>query len=126
MRRTTTGPSPRGRSFMDRLSCRDSATTPAATGQDQRRERGERQRRRDHRDREEVEDQSQEHMVLEEVQKGYKLFDKLLRTSKVVIGICKAAEQESLDLESIKQEVDEEVEIENSNQNNNLEDIQEV
>ncbi len=37
----------------------------------------------------EVEDDEEEHLVLEEVQRGYLLENKLLRTSKVIVGVKK-------------------------------------
>ena len=37
-------------------------------------------------------DETQEHMVIEEVQRGYLLVEKVLRTSKVIVGVKRKAE----------------------------------
>lgn len=40
----------------------------------------------------EVKEDNQEHIVLEEVQRGYLFEEKVLRTSKVIVGVCKKPE----------------------------------
>lgn len=41
-----------------------------------------------------VDDEGQDHVVLEEIQKGYLLEDKVLRTAKVIVGIKKDSKPE--------------------------------
>jgi len=51
----------------------------------------------------------EEHMILEEIQKGYMIEDKLLRTAKVIIGIRKQPETSNQIPEEIKENSNEEV-----------------
>ena len=61
-------------------------------------------------------DDDQEHVVLEEVQRGYLLADKVLRTSNVIIGIKKQKSEDRSQNSEYKDEIEEKREIDEQSQ----------